>query len=119
MRCHELREIADSFLSDELTIETNHDVIEHLEACAACRDELEACRHLRKRLREACAGAPEAQVSEEFVERLRGQLQASASRNKFPGKFRKGTLLSALTACLIFAGERVEPATPQPYYQSL
>ena len=33
MRCEDFREIADSFLSDELLVETNHEVVRHLEDC--------------------------------------------------------------------------------------
>lgn len=35
MPCKEFREHVDSYLKDELPVETNHDVIQHLEACAA------------------------------------------------------------------------------------
>jgi hypothetical protein len=42
MECREFCEIADSYLSDELTVESNHDAISHFEKCANCRDELSA-----------------------------------------------------------------------------
>ena len=44
MQCCDLREVADSYLSDELLVETNHEVIVHLEACADCHRELSARR---------------------------------------------------------------------------
>jgi predicted anti-sigma-YlaC factor YlaD len=47
MQCREFREIADSYLSNELMVETNHGVIAHLEQCAECRQELKARRELR------------------------------------------------------------------------
>jgi anti-sigma factor RsiW len=61
MQCREFREIADSYLSNELMVETNPRVIAHLEQCAECRQELKARRELRGKLREAfitVAGEP-------------------------------------------------------------
>ena len=81
MQCHEFREIADSYLGNELAVETNHAVISHLEDCAECRRELAARRALRTRLREAFIKAPENQMSPEFAERLTTQLQ-----NRAPGE---------------------------------
>src|SRR5689334_2221880 len=74
MRCHEFREIADSYLSNELIVETNHAVISHLEHCAECRQELKARRELRVRLRGAFLQSPENQLPPEFADRLRTQL---------------------------------------------
>ena len=53
MQCRELREIADSYLAEELLVETNHDVLRHLEGCPACREELGARWQLRATLKEA------------------------------------------------------------------
>lgn len=75
MLCRDFREIADSYLSNELLVETNHDVIRHLEACADCRTELTARRELRSKLREAFRHAPDLQPAGEFAGRLKAQLQ--------------------------------------------
>lgn len=74
MQCREFREIADSYLSNELMVETNHGVISHLEQCAECRQELKARRELRGTLREAFTKAPENQLRPEFAARLSTQL---------------------------------------------
>lgn len=79
MQCREFRDIADSFLDEELLINTPHNIIEHLKSCAACRRELVARRSLRQRLRTACTDAPDAQLRPEFVERLRAELRAAAA----------------------------------------
>lgn len=89
MQCRDFREVADSYLSDELSVETNHDVIAHLESCADCRRELEARRELRTILRASLAKAEEMQVSDEFASRLHSELHAAAtsgaiSLNIFP-----------------------------------
>ena len=83
MLCRDFREIADSYLSDELLVETNHDVIRHLEACADCRGELMARRELRNKLREAFQHAPNLQPGDESAVRLKAQLQdAALSRSR-------------------------------------
>lgn len=79
MQCRDFREIADSYLSDELLVETNHDVIAHLETCADCRRELAARRELRTILRASFAGAEEPQMPNEFVSRLHSQLRAAVT----------------------------------------
>ncbi|MDH3494659.1 MAG: hypothetical protein OEM82_13975 [Acidobacteriota bacterium] len=58
MNCRDFQEIADSYLSDELLTETNHDMIRHMEACSACRDIIAARREIRTRLRSAVIASP-------------------------------------------------------------
>jgi anti-sigma factor RsiW len=83
MQCRDFREIADSYLSDELLVETNHDVLRHLETCADCRNELTARRELRSKLHEAFQHAPNLQPTDEFGVRLKEQLQdAALSRSR-------------------------------------
>jgi anti-sigma factor RsiW len=84
MQCRDFRELADSYLSDELLVETNHDVIRHLETCPDCRRELAARRELRSKLRAGFENAPDLQTSEEFSDRLTSQLRDAAfSRARF------------------------------------
>jgi len=75
VRCHDFQELADSYLSDELLVETNHDVIRHLETCADCRRELAARRNLRDKLRSGFETAPDLQMRKEFEARLTTQLR--------------------------------------------
>lgn len=75
MRCRDFREIADSYLSDELLVETNHDVIRHLETCADCRGELAARRELRNKLREGFQNTAELQMGDEFAARLKAKVR--------------------------------------------
>jgi len=83
VRCHDFQELADSYLSDELLVETNHDVIRHLQTCADCRRELAARRNLRGKLRSGFEGAPDLQMPKEFEARLTGQLRdAALSRSR-------------------------------------
>ncbi|HEX7316469.1 MAG TPA: hypothetical protein VF297_21380 [Pyrinomonadaceae bacterium] len=80
MECSDFYEIADSYLGDELLVETNHEVLQHLEGCAACRRELAARRGLRARMRTAFSGDPALAPRTEFAERLRTDLRAKALR---------------------------------------
>ena len=102
MRCRDFREIADSYLGDELAVETNHDVIRHLEGCGDCRRELAARREVRVKLKAAFAGAPEMQVRPEFAGRLRTRLQA-ATRSEQGGRFGHRKAWIALAASLSIA----------------
>lgn len=107
MQCREFREIVDSYLKDELLVETNHGVIGHLEACSACRNELAARRETRAQLRRAFVGAPEYQLRPEFAFQLRSKLKAEAlGKSKTPSNFFASFMRPqwlALAACLVAA----------------
>lgn len=78
MQCSDFREIADSYLSDELLVETNHDVLRHLESCADCRYELAGRRELRHDLRMKFREARELRIPEGFSRSLRSRLKEQA-----------------------------------------
>jgi Putative zinc-finger len=111
MQCNDFREIVDSYLGNELSVETNHAVMSHLGHCAECRRELTARRDLRSKLREAFTKAPENQMRPEFADGLskRLQTQALGTRSALTGSphgwraamiVRRGRWL-ALAACLL------------------
>lgn len=113
MQCREFRDIADSYLSNELMVETNHGIISHLEQCAECRQELKARRELRSKLREAFIKSPNNQLRPEFAARLSAQLhdyslgKRRAQLVSAPGwqssMTRKQTTWMAVAACLLLA----------------
>src|SRR5260370_9510591 len=70
MQCREFRDIADSYLGNELIVETNHEVISHLEHCAECRRELAARRGLRSPLRQAFLKSHANQIEHEYAQAL-------------------------------------------------
>lgn len=82
MNCRDFREIADSYLSDELLVETNHEVIRHLEHCANCRQELAARRNLREHLRCAVKNSAQSQISPVFAAKLKSDLRSDAIRKE-------------------------------------
>ena len=46
MECRDVREMADSFLGEELLTETNHEILRHLDTCPVCRADLAGRRAL-------------------------------------------------------------------------
>ena len=78
MNCKDFKEIADSYLSNELLVETNHEVLKHLENCANCRCELGARRELRSILRSAVKNAPQSQINPSFAFKLKNSLRENA-----------------------------------------
>src|SRR5216684_445993 len=53
--CQGIRQYLDSYVSNELMIETNHQVLKHLERCSGCTTLLEQRVYVRDRLRTAVA----------------------------------------------------------------
>ncbi len=103
MQCRDFRDIADSYLGDELLVETNHEVFRHLESCADCRRELEARREVRARLRSAFKQSIKMRPRDEFIENLQAQLRSTAhgGAKKSPVLNRRRWL--AIAACLVVA----------------
>jgi hypothetical protein len=80
MECRDVREMADSFLGEELLTETNHEILRHLETCPVCRADLAARRALREAVQRAFRNARDLDPSPEFTAHLRGALQDAARK---------------------------------------
>ena len=80
MQCSDLREIADSCLSDDSLITCNREALEHLELCDDCLREIVDRRNLRAMLRTAVMDAPASQMDDEFASCLRARLRTMSSR---------------------------------------
>jgi hypothetical protein len=100
MNCKDFREIADSYLSDELIVETNHEVFQHLENCPNCRQELSMRREVRKKLRVSLKTAPEFQMNPLFARRLKVNLKDEAFR---PNSWFNWKILTPVLASLLVA----------------
>ncbi len=107
MQCKDFREIADSYLSDELLVETNHEVFRHLENCESCRRELGGRREVRSKLHVAVISAPESQIDAVFAANLRQSLEKEAFRgNSFSDFFQtifQTKMFAATAAALLVA----------------
>ena len=75
MQCRDVRELADSFLSEQLLVETNHELLRHLETCPDCRVEIAGRRAIRDRLRSAFARAEDLRPRSEFTAELLARLR--------------------------------------------
>ena len=105
MRCEDFREITDSFLSGELLVETNHEVVRHRENCESCRKELETQKLFREKLRNAVISAPDAQINPAFAANLRSELKKDFVKKEVQPNFWRGVFsLKVLTtaAALLF-----------------
>jgi len=78
MKCRDFHEMIDSYLSDELLTETNHNVLRHLEDCADCREVIEARRAVRSRLKSAVIDSAQYQIDVNFSRSLESRLRQSA-----------------------------------------
>jgi anti-sigma factor RsiW len=102
MECRDVREMADSFLGEELLTETNHEILRHLETCPACRADLAGRRALREGVQRAFHRAPDLGARPEFVAQLRTKLQDTAHQ----GSARRGVRFHgwwALAATVLLA----------------
>lgn len=87
MDCRNFKEMLDSYLSDELAVETNHAVLRHAEHCPACRGEMAARRNLRQALRGAVTATT---ASPAFKNRLRERLREEVVTKSAPPPQREG-----------------------------
>jgi hypothetical protein len=75
MQCRDVRDLADSFLSEQLLVETNHDLVRHLEMCPECRAAIADGRRLRETLRTAFERAdslrPRPELAAELMAKIR------------------------------------------------
>lgn len=94
MSCQEFKEMFDSYLSGELLVETNHEVLRHLENCAECRSELAARRKLRGQIRAAVKNSSELRISAVFAARLRQNLRERALPPGYREQIKRGRLFN-------------------------
>jgi len=84
MQCRDVRQLADSFLSEQLLVETNHELLRHLETCPNCRADMAGRRAMRDGLRSAFAGAEELRPRPDFATDLLTKLRPSQSAMVLP-----------------------------------
>ncbi|MGH7783697.1 MAG: anti-sigma factor family protein [Candidatus Binatia bacterium] len=103
MQCQELRKLMDSYLCDELLVETNHDVLRHLENCAVCRSELAARGEFRTKVGMAVKTSDEFKINPRFSSRMTADLRSKALRPTFLERVVVGrNLLSSRSVAVAF-----------------
>jgi anti-sigma factor RsiW len=68
--CRRVRELMDSYISGELTVESNHDVLAHLERCDGCRSEAARRERMRSLLIESLGAAPDVTALQSRIARV-------------------------------------------------
>lgn len=86
MQCREFVEVSESYLSDELLVETNHQVNHHIEHCPDCRADFASRRVLRRRVNSAGRNAANFQINPVFNNKLEFGLKEEAMRSNFWSK---------------------------------
>jgi anti-sigma factor RsiW len=110
MQCRDVRDLAESFLSEQLLVETNHDVLRHLESCLECRSELEGRRLLRAAIHRAFLNADALRMREDFAHDIRPRLRASRPGAGLLSR-RRAVAAAAVAAAAAGAGVFLRPGS--------
>ncbi len=95
MECRDVRELADSFLSEQLLVETTHDILRHLAQCRSCREEIDSRRRLRTALRGAFDRSPELRATPEFLASIGHRVRAQQSGRRSAWSWRPMMAMAA------------------------
>lgn len=98
MQCRDARELLDSFLAQELLVETNHELLRHISGCRDCKADLDTRAVLRSSLKQAFARSAELQVRPEFVDEMTMRLRSDALKS---GRAWPWPLLAAAAAVIL------------------
>jgi hypothetical protein len=92
--CAKVLRLLDSYLAGELTVETNHEILEHLARCRDCPGELAAREKLRDAVRRVATRAEE--PSPGFEQRLHALISRTPPPRRVPAP---ALLLAAAVLC--------------------
>lgn len=103
MQCREVRDLIGSFVSEQLLVETNHEVLRHLESCPECRAEVDSQRKLRTAIHRAFMNTEALRISDHFRDSALSRVREGA-RNKTPRRImRRWAVGVAAAAVLVIA----------------
>jgi anti-sigma factor RsiW len=111
LECQQVRELMDSYLSEELSVETNHGVLRHVGECRDCAAELKRRQRLRALLVETLGLA----VNDVDADRVRTRITHAVDRERRSWQriARLGAVAATLAAAVAvwyWAGGRVDAA---------
>jgi anti-sigma factor RsiW len=106
--CEKTRRYMDAYLSSELLVETNHELLRHLDSCPSCTAELETRTRLRARLKLAVQAQP---VPAEMPALVRARLRKRQS----PVWMAAGWTMAA-AAAILFVIFWIRPQANQTAY---
>ncbi len=110
MTCAELRAMAESYLAGELPVDTNHEVITHLEQCADCRAELARRVALRTTLRRAFLHEESLAPSAALVDRVHALARSPVASPRRAGGAASWLMLAAGIALAVTAAWQFWPS---------
>jgi anti-sigma factor (TIGR02949 family) len=93
-QCNKVRSYLDSYLNDELMVETNLEVLKHLESCADCSRLLDDRARIKAQLRRAVSNV---QAPEALRDRIRNDLRRP---QRFSFNFTQSWMLAAAAVVL-------------------
>ena len=108
MDCQHVREVMDSYLSEELSVETNHGILRHMDECRDCTAELTRRRRVRALLSESLDVAVDAERAMARIAQAVDREQRSWKRLSRLGGI--AAMLVAAVALAYWAGGRVDAA---------
>ena len=105
MNCDTIKELLWAYLENETTAEETAEIEEHLEGCAACREELAQ----QKELKNALASLPDEELPEGYHTELMQKLQAENKVVPFPVKkktrgWKQLSMIAAAVLVVVAAG---------------
>jgi hypothetical protein len=111
--CRAVRELMDSFLSEELSVETNHGLLRHVAECRDCAAEVQRRRRLRVLLSEGLEVAVNA-------DRVRARITHAMDREQrsWQRLARLGAVAATLVAAVAFAYWSGRPVDAAAYDDS-
>ena len=111
--CAKVRRRLDSYLAGELSVDLSHEILEHLDRCAACSSELKAREGLRTSVRRAAAATPEPREGFEAEVRARLARTPAPSTGNVTSLLLAASLVAAAGAGTLFVLSRTagSPAT--------
>jgi anti-sigma factor (TIGR02949 family) len=115
--CERTRKYLDSYINNELLVETNHEVLRHLELCPDCSAEADIRQQLRARVKSAVRSQ---QVPPELPALVRERIRTEESRRSSGWAWMRGPAAAAASVALCallfieYRPERLPATTDRP-----
>jgi anti-sigma factor (TIGR02949 family) len=93
-QCKKIRSYLDSYLSNELMVETNHEVLKHVDSCQGCADALASRARVKQVLRQAV-------MQDEAPAGLRYRIQKDIRKSAAPVGWGQWVLIAAAAVVLM------------------
>jgi anti-sigma factor RsiW len=104
MPCRDARELLDSFIAQELLVETNHELLRHLTGCPECKAEVDERVKIRSRLKQAFERSADLQMRPAFATEILATLRTPASPRRGERRLRPARWLAVAASVIMAAG---------------